>query len=315
MSGTGFKPRVLLPNALDPDAENRLGQHAELLRPDATDSKSLCAAIADCDALIVRTHTPVTRELLSAGKRLCVVGVAGVGLDNVDLAAAEALGIKVLSKPDAASDAVAELTVALMLQLLRPIPGLAEQYRTGSFRQARAAAHGDELREKTVGIIGMGRIGSRVARICRAGFGAHVFYNDIVDVGPLSFDATCAEQADVFARSDIITLHVPLTDATRGMIDASALEQFKPLALLINTARGAVVDTDALRAALNADSLAGAALDVVTPEPLPVDHELFQCEHCILTPHIAARTHSGLRNMMGIADDVLAHLLRSAPRS
>jgi D-3-phosphoglycerate dehydrogenase len=301
--------KVLLAGALDPESEARLEAATHVVRaPAGGDERTLCELIADCDGLVARTETRVTRLVLSAGRRLRVVGIAGVGLEHVDVAAAEELGISVLNVPAAASDAVAEFTVALMLQLLRPIPRLARAYRDGNFRAARQAPHGRELRQLTVGIVGMGRIGSRVARICAAGCGARVLYNDIVEVGPFAYPAQAVDKATIWSQGDIVSLHVPLTDKTRGLVNAEVLARFRPSALLINTARGAVLDTAALTTALQAGRIAGAALDVTAPEPLPPVHPLFACENCILTPHVAARTFGGLRRMFGVVDAVLDSL-------
>lgn len=304
------RPRIVLAETLDEVAEQKLAAAAEVIRPRENTQKSLVAAIADCDALVARTHTPVTRELLDAGRRLKVVGIAGVGLDRVDLDAARERGIRIVHTPDAASDAVAEFTAALMLELLRPIGSLSAAYRAGQYRAVRAAPHGPELCELVVGIVGVGRIGSRVARICSAGFGARVLINDIRDVGPFPFATETVDKPALYRMADIISLHVPLTAQTRGLIGAEALAMFKPGARLINTARGKVVDTPALLAALQSGQLAGATLDVTDPEPLPSDHPLWQQGNCILTPHVAARTHGGLRRMFDVVDEVLA-ILRS----
>lgn len=306
-----MKPRVLLAQPLDAEAEARLAVGAEVVRPPDTTESTLIAAIGDCDALIARTNLPITAALIAAGRRLRVIGVAGVGIDNVDTAAAAERGIRVLHTPGASSDAVAELSVLLMLQMLRSTPALAEAYRAGDFHGARATAHGRELRGLTVGVLGMGRIGRRVGRIVAAGFGGRVLYNDIVDVGLLDFPASPVDKSTLWSESDILTLHVPLTPQTRNLIDAAVFAQMKPGAALVNTARGAVVDTAALLGALNAPAesgLAGAALDVTDPEPLPLHHPLLHHPRCIVTPHIAARTASGLRRMFGIVDDVLACL-------
>lgn len=305
------RPRILLPQALDPPAEVRLAARATVVRADCRDEPGLHERIADCDGLIARTSFRVPRQLIAAGRRLRVIGVAGVGIDNVDATAAAERGIAVLHTPDASSDAVAELTVALMLRHLRPVDRLAAEYRAGRFDAARAAPHGVELAALTVGVVGLGRIGRRVARICRAGFGARVLYNDILDaaaLGPLDFAADAVSKAELWEASDIVTLHVPLTPATRGLVDAGVLRALRPTALLVNTARGAVVDTAGLTAALEAGALAGAALDVSEPEPLPADHPLLHDPRCIVTPHIAARTHGGLRRMMGVVDAVLDYL-------
>jgi phosphoglycerate dehydrogenase-like enzyme len=304
--------RILLADALDSDAERRLAAGATVVRAPAADEATLCRLIGDCDALVARTHTRVTRAVLAVGRRLRVVGVAGVGVDRVDLAAAEELGITVLNTPAAATDAVADFTLELMLLLLRPIPRLADEYRRGRFAAARQTPHGRELRELTVGVVGMGRIGSAVGRRCAAA-GARVLYNDIVAVGPFDFAATPADKPAIWTESDVVTLHVPLTDLTRRLVNADVLARLRPGALLINTARGAVVDTEALTAALQAGRLGGAGLDVTDPEPLPPGHPLLVCERCTVTPHVASRTFAGLRRMCAVVDEVLAILQRGAP--
>jgi D-3-phosphoglycerate dehydrogenase len=300
--------RILLAEPLDAEAEQRLETAATVVRAPSGEEDALCGLIGGCHALVARTHTRVSRRVLEAGRDLRVVGVAGVGVDHVDLAAAGELGIQVVNTPAAATDAVADLAVAFMLQSERPIPRLAEAYRAGNFRAPRAAPHGRELRELTVGIVGMGRIGSQVGRRLAAGFGARVMYNDIVPVGPFDFPAEAADKPAIWTQCDVITLHVPLTDQTRGLVSTEALARFRPGAFLVNTARGAVVDTSALTAALQSGRLGGAALDVLDPEPLPPEHPLFSCPNCILTPHIAARTFGGLRRMCAVVDDVLALL-------
>ncbi|MGD8451848.1 MAG: NAD(P)-dependent oxidoreductase [Phycisphaerae bacterium] len=300
--------KILLTGPLNPDAEGRLAAGAEVVRPTGEGETALCAAVADCDAIVARTATKITRAVLAAGGRLRVVGVAGVGVDNVDIEAAKELGIAVVNTPAAAADAVAELAVALMLELLRPTGRLGAAYAAGQYRAAREQPHGVELATLTVGIVGMGRIGSRVGRICAAGFGARVLYNDIVDVGPFAYPAVAVDKDTLWAASDIVSLHVPLTPATRGLVGADVLGQMKPGARLINTSRGAVVETEALADAVGNGRLAGAALDVTEPEPLPAGHRLFACERCLLTPHVAARTHGGWARMHAVVDDVLEFL-------
>lgn len=301
-------PEILLTQPLDESSEERLRAASHVVTPTSLNEADLCRCVAECDAMIVRTAAPLTRRVLEAGRRLRVIGVAAAGLDHVDLEAAESLGIRVLHKPEAASDAVAEFTVTLMLQLLRPAPRLAARYRSGDFDGARRLPHGDEIRDLTVGIVGMGRIGSRVARICAAGFGATVVYNDIAEMTPFPFKVRAVDKAEIWSTADIVSLHVPLTNLTHRIVSADVLRAFRPKALLLNTARGRLVDTGALLDALCGARIGGAALDVTDPEPLPPDHPLWNCDNCILTPHVAARTHCGLRNMFSIVDDVLAYL-------
>lgn len=300
--------RIVLAGALDAEAEARLAARSELLHVDPADAERLAEATERCDGLIVRTHTPVTAELLSHTNRLRVIGVAGVGTDKVDLEAAAARGVTVLNRAGAASDAVAELTVSLMMTLLRPTGPLSRKYAEGAFAEARATASGRELGALTVGIIGIGRIGSRVGRICAAGYGARVLYTDIREVGPFAFPCECVDREELLRQSDIVSLHVPLTPLTKDLIDTAALANLRRGALLINTARGAVIDTTALTEAVRSGAVGGCGLDVTEPEPLPPGHPLFSLANCVLTPHIAARTERGLRNMFGIVDDVLDFL-------
>lgn len=306
-----MKPRIALAGGLDADAEALLEARAVLVRVADWSEKSLASALADCDALIVRTFVPVTRRVLESTRGLRVVGVAGVGTDRIDMVAAAACDVAVLNMADAASDAVAEFTVALMLELLRPISRLSSEYRIGNFLPARKAPHGVELRELTVGIVGLGRIGSRVARICAAGFGATLLFYDIVEKSGLPFAARPTALDELLVRSDIVSLHVPLDESTRQLFDSRRFAQMKSGARLINTARGEVVDTAALGDALTVGNLGGAALDVTDPEPLPTNHALFTISNCIITPHVAARTVAGLRRMNEIAARVLAFLERS----
>lgn len=301
------RPTILLADPLDREAEARLARAAEVVRPRSGAAADLCDAVRACDALIVRSTTRVTRAVIEAGPRLRAIGTASAGLDHVDQAAARERGILVLSVPDANSDAVAEFTLALMLQLLRPIPRLAARYAAGEFHAAREP-HGPELRDLVVGIVGMGRVGSRVGRICAAGVGSRVVYNDVAPVGPFSFAAGSMEKTELWAAADVVTLHVPLTAETRRLVNAGVLGQMKPGARLVNTARGEVVDSAALAEALRSGRLAGAALDVTDPEPLPVEHPLRAAPNLVLTPHVASRTYGALQRMSGIVEVVLRAL-------
>ncbi|MBK8914919.1 MAG: hydroxyacid dehydrogenase [Phycisphaerales bacterium] len=308
------RPRILLAEALDPETHARISRQADVAIAPASDEAGLIAALEGVHGLVVRTHTPVTKAVIHAAKALRVIGVAGVGVERVDLAAARERGIAVLSTPTAASDAVAELAVALMLNLLRPIGRLSAAYAAGQFAEARREPHGVELGSCTVGILGLGNIGSRVARICAAGFQSRVIFHDIADVRPIGYSAERVSDERLWSESDILSIHVPLTTATRGLIGRSVLGRMRSGARLVNTARGALVDTAALIEALRNGQLAGAGLDVTDPEPLPPGHELFGIESCVLTPHVASRTHGGLARMHAVADAVLAHLLSDRER-
>jgi phosphoglycerate dehydrogenase-like enzyme len=293
------------------DALRRVG---DVVRPVSTDEAALCAAVADADALLVRTHARVTARVIDAGRRLRVIGRGGVGLDNVDVEHARLRGIPVVYTPAASTDAVADLTVGLLIALVRRIPASQELLRGGRFVEARALPGDRELAEMTLGIVGLGRIGRAVARRCVHGFGMSVVYNDIAPPGELDFAATPMEKDELYAASDAVTLHVPLTDLTRKLISAPALSRFKPGALLINTARGPILDAADVAHALHDGQLGGAAIDVFDDEPPPVDHPLMHAPNALLTPHIASRTQRALAAMNDVVDDVLRVLRGETPR-
>ena len=265
-------------------------------------------SLSESDALIVRGRTKVTAEVIrSAGPRLKVVGRAGVGVDNIDLEAARARGLTVVNAPEAATVAVAELTLGMMLALARQIPLADAGMRRAEWHKSEL--HGSELSGKTLGIVGVGRIGAAVATRAAA-FGMRVVGHDpLLSDGelqrrgtePLSFDALLAE-------SDYVCLHLPLTDETRGLIGRETLRKFKPGARLISAARGGIVDEAAVLEALEAGQLAGVALDVFAEEP-PGELPLRQHPHVVLTPHIGAQTREAQsKAAKDIASEVLAAL-------
>jgi D-3-phosphoglycerate dehydrogenase len=304
--------RIVLAEPFDGTAVEKLRAVGDVLALEACDESTLRRAVLDCDALLIRTATRVSRAVIENATRLRVIGRGGVGLENIDLAAARERGIVVVYTPDAATDAVADLAIGLMIALLRKLTACDAMVRSGQFQEAREQSGSRELSELTLGVVGMGRIGRAVARRCRSGFGMTVMYNDIVSPGWLDFTATPVTKGDLYADSDVVSLHVPLTDATRRLIDAVALTQFKKGALLINTSRGGVVDSLALAQALADGRLAGAALDVVEPEPLPAEHPLMQAPNTLLTPHIGARSFAGLARMNSVVEDVI-RVLRGQP--
>ena len=281
----------------------------------ACNEAALVGAVSECDALLVRTYAQVTRQVIEKAKRLRVIGRGGSGLENIDLDAARERGIAVINTPDAATQAVADLTVGLIISLVRGVAVSDAMVRAGRFREARERSPSRELHELTLGIIGLGRIGRAVARRCRHGFGMSVLYNDIVDPGLLDFVGTAVDKDRIYRESDIVSLHVPLTDQTRGLIDDATLSKFKDGAILINAARGAIVDSSALARALGNGKLAGAGLDVFDPEPLPPDHPLMHAPSTLFTAHIGARTRLALAGMNAVVEDVIAVLQGRHPRN
>ena len=291
----------------------RMRSVGEVTLLETCDEGTLKRAVRDCDALLVRTSARVTRAVLDDAERLRVIGRGGVGLENIDIEAARKRGIAVVYTPAASTEAVADLTVGLMIAVLRRIAEGDAAVRGGGFARGWEQFLGRELANLTLGIVGLGRIGRAVARRCWHGFGMRVLYNDIVDVGLLDFVATPVTKEQLYRRADVVSLHVPLTPETRALIDEKALSIFKPGAILINTSRGAVVDSDALARALGRGAPAGAALDVFDPEPLPPGHPLLSGPHTLFTPHVGARTPGSLSRMNAVVEDVIRVLEGKTP--
>ena len=249
----------------------------------------LLRAVAESDALITRSGTAVTPELVNAGDRLRVIGRAGVGLDNVDVDACTARGILVINAPTANIMSATEHTMAMLLALCRNIPEAHASVKRGEW--TRSKFMGVELNGKTLGVIGLGRIGSRVTVRARA-FGMNVIAYDpyITDT---AFEKVVAEKVSLdrlLETADFITVHTPHTDETRGMIGAAEIEKMKDGAVALNIARGGIYDEAALADALNRGKLSGAAIDVYQDEPPGKDHPLLNAKNAILSPHIGANT-------------------------
>jgi D-3-phosphoglycerate dehydrogenase len=277
----------------------------------------LRAALGDCDGLIVRSETAVDRDLLAAAPRLAVVARAGVGVDAIDVAAATDAGILVLNTPGANTIAATEQTFALLLALCRNTAQAVAALRSGVWD--RKPLIGTELFGKTLGIVGLGRIGSAVAQRARA-FGMRVVATDpyVSAAQAEALEARLVALDELLASADVVTLHVPLTEQTRGMIGAEQLAALAPHALLVNCARGGVIDERALLAALDARTLRGAALDVVAEEPPPPGGSgalLHRHPRVIATPHLGGSTHEALERIaVELATDV-ADVLAGMPPS
>ena len=273
---------------------------------------ALNAALADADGLIVRSETKVDRALLAFGPKLSVVARAGVGVDAIDVGAATDAGIVVLNTPGANTLAATEQTFALMLSLARHTPSAVASIRAG--RWERKPFIGTELAGKTLGIIGLGRIGGAVAHRAAA-FGMKLLAADpfISRARAEAFAAELLPLDELLARADIVTLHVPLGRSTIGLIDAARLAKMRPHALLINCARGGVIDEAALLEALDAGQIAGAAIDVVAVEPPPPDGSgarLHRHPKVIATPHLGGSTVEALERIaVELAHDVASVLL------
>ncbi len=266
--------------------------------------------IGDYDAIVGRSATRITRELLERAPRLRVVGRAGVGVDNIAIDVATALGIAVINAPAGNTVAVAELVFGAMIGLLRQIPRAATGMANGKWE--RADLLGRELKGKTLGIVGLGRIGSEVALRAHA-FGMPVIAYDPY-IGDERFTTLRVQRAatldELIGEANIVTVHTPLTEETRGMIGKKQLDHLQPRSVVVNMARGGIIDEDALVAALNANQLRGAIIDVFTIEPLAKDHPLRTAPNTLLTPHLGANSIEAQRNVakdvcLGVRDALL----------
>jgi D-3-phosphoglycerate dehydrogenase len=312
-------PSILVPEPLAGPPLDALGARFPLVsQPDLwRDPAALGRRAAQHDALLVRNQSRVDARVLAAGRagRLAVVARAGAGLDNVDVAAATAAGIAVTYVPDASTGAVAELALGLMLALARKIVAADRATRAGAWD--RDGATGFELEGRVLGLVGCGRIGRRFGRKARAlgmrlcGSDPHVAPDDPELRG---LELRLGSLDEVLAQSDVVSLHLPLSAETRGLLDETRLRRMKPGALLVNTARGGIVDEAALAAALRSGHLAGAALDVRPEEPPPLASTapLAALPNVILTPHVGAFSHDAKERVLSVVCADLAALLDGA---
>jgi D-3-phosphoglycerate dehydrogenase / 2-oxoglutarate reductase len=298
---------IILPEEiLDPSIDELATRYRLVREPNLwSDRAALLDRIADARAVMVRNMTVVDRELLNAAPELQVIGRIGVGLDNLDLRAINERGIVVCFPPEENAVSVAEHVFAMLLGFARRIPAADRSAREGKW--ARSSFIGFELAGKTLGIMGLGRIGFRVAVRARA-FGMRVIAYDpyLTPQHPAVTETGCELLSldDLLTRSDVITIHLPLTEETRHLLNAERLRSMKPHALLINTARGQIVDEAALLRALQEGWIAGAALDVREQEP-PGASPLYGLPNILLTPHIASWTEESLHRVIStVAADV-----------
>jgi D-3-phosphoglycerate dehydrogenase len=299
--------KILITDGLSKPGQEILRASALVDDRNGISAADLLECIPDYDALIIRSRTKANAQLLQSARRLKVIGRAGVGLDNLDLEAAQSRGITVLNTPTSTSIAVAEHTLALMLSLSRSITRADASMKSGEWLKKELM--GVELFQKTLGIIGMGNIGSEVSRRASA-FGMSVIAHDpIITAEEIRRrGAEPVSLSTLYTRSDFISIHVPLTNETRGMIGAQAIERMKRGVRLVCDARGGVIDEEALLSALESGQVAGAALDVFTQEP-PGTSALVLHPNVIATPHIGAQTtEAQVRAALDIATEILAAL-------
>jgi|Deesub1362A_J573_1020465.scaffolds.fasta_scaffold04084_6 D-3-phosphoglycerate dehydrogenase len=284
------KPRVLVCDPIHEDGVKKLRDaDFQVDMKTGIPADELRRTVPNYEVLIVRSRTKVTREIIEKGEKLKVIGRAGAGLDNIDLKAAEEKGIKVLNTPEAPAYAVAELTLGLMISLARRIPFADKTMKEEKWLKKQLI--GWQLHGKILGVLGLGNIGKKVARLAKA-FGMKILITKRTPPPPElleELEANFVPLEELLRRSDIITIHVPLTPQTHHLIGEKEIALMKDGAFIINTSRGQIIDEKALYQALKRGKLGGAALDVFETEP-PTSYDLIKLPNVVCTPHIGAQT-------------------------
>lgn len=279
----------------------------------AEDEAELARRLEGAAAVVnMRSFTRFTESLCAACPELRLISISGTGTDNIDLAAAARRGVLVCNTPEANSDSVAEHTWALLLALARGLREMETRLRAGEWWHH----YGTELRGKTLGLVGLGRIARRVARMAQ-GFGMEVLaWSHTADEGRArEAGVTLVELDELVARADVVSLHLRLSEKSRGLLDEGRLRRMKPTALLVNTARGALTDEFALARALAEGRLAGAALDCYAEEPLPADHPLRTAPNTLLIPHAGWMTREARERMLSEPVDNILAWLQGQPQN
>ena len=285
------RPLVFVPQPIDEVAVAALAEHAEVVRGYGPDARDLREVLPDVEVLLVRTEK-LPAAALAAAPRLRFVQRVGIGVDGIDLEAATAAGIPVFNTAGGNIHTVAEMTLALALAVARQIPHWDAEVRAGRFA-TRELNPGTQLHGKTWGVIGLGSIGGEVARLARAALGMRVLAyhpSRAADWVAERGAEPVAEVAELMSRSDVVSLHVPRTASTRGLVGAEQLQAMRPRSILVNMSRGGVVDEAALVDVLRARRIGGAAIDVFEEEPPPPEHPLFSLDNVVLSPHRGGRT-------------------------
>lgn len=302
-----MKPKILITDRIHESAIKEAKKFADVDLDIGCSNENLVKKIGGYDALIVRSATKVTKDVINASN-LKIMGRAGVGLDNIDVDAANKKGIKIVNSPEAPTIAVTELVFASILALMRNIIPADRTIREG--RWEKNLFRGNEVYGKIIGIVGFGRIGREVAIRARA-FGMRIMAYDpnITKEDAREFNAEQVELNTLLKNSDIITIHVPLTEETRGLINEGRLKLMKKSAIIVNAARGGVVDEKALYSALKEREIGGAALDVFENEP-PVGSPLLTLDNVVLTPHLGASTEEAQINSGTIVVEKIRNFFR-----
>ncbi len=307
--------RVLMYEPMHARGTQLLEQTCEVVHASSLDETDLVRLVQDVNAIIIRANGAVTRKIIEAASDLKVIGRHGVGLESIDLQAAQDNGVQVVYTPVANSESVAEHFVGLALMLAKKIR-LADIALRRGYWKARYELIGTELREKTLGVVGFGKIGQQTARICHYGFGMPVIYHDVMNY-PEAENELRAVRKDakaVFAEADFISINLPLLPQTRHFVDAELIGRMKPTAFIINMARGPIWHEKDLIQALQQKRIAGAGSDVFEEEPASAGNPLFELDNFVGTPHMSAHTDESMMRMSMVAADILAVLEGRKPR-
>ncbi|WP_181350745.1 phosphoglycerate dehydrogenase [Thalassobacillus sp. CUG 92003] len=298
--------RVLICDPLSAEGIHPLesASDVEVINTPGLDHETLLDTITDIDAIIVRSQTTITREIIERAQNLKVVGRAGVGVDNIDLEAATEFGVVVVNAPDGNTISTAEHTMAMLMSLARNIPQAYHLLRRDKWE--RKAMVGVELKDKTLGIVGLGRIGNEVARRAKGQRMNVIAYDPfLTEEKAEKMGVQCGTIEDVLQAADFLTVHTPLMEETKHLIDAEALKLMKPSARILNCARGGIIDEDALYEALVEKRIAGAALDVFEEEPA-IGHKILELDEVIATPHLGASTIEAQENVaIDVSKDIV----------
>ncbi len=306
-----MRPIALLTHPIHTKAMELLRGEAEVRVLAQADEAGLLREIVEADALLVRM--PVSPEVIRAGKKLKIVARHGVGLDYIPVELCTELGIPVTFTPDANTESVAEHAIGAMIALAHRFAPADRAIRLGNWAW-RDRLTGIDLFERTLGIIGLGRIGSRVAEIASQAFRMRVLGHDPhISPGTTKENVTLVDLPELLEQSDFVTIHTPLTPQTRHTLNSARIGSMKRGSFLVNAARGGLVDTGALAAALSSGHIAGAALDVLEDEPPLPDNPLLGLENVLITPHSAALTEEAMYRMGMTAAEDIARVLRGEP--
>ena len=306
---------VIQSEHLSDEAAAWLSEHCNLIRC-AYDDARFAHVLSQAHGLVVRTYTHVDAALIACAGRLRVVGRAGAGLDNIDLEACRARNVEVVYTPDANTQAVVEYLFGLLAHVVRPRVRVSEVLELPAWRLVRSATVAQrQMSELTLGILGLGRVGKRVAQVAAALGFADVLYHDIVGISPGDrAGATPVAVADLFTSSDVVTVHVDGRPSNRGAVSSERIGTMKPEVVFVNTSRGFVVDNVALAAFLRSHPKATALVDVHEPEPFGADYPLLGLPNARLYPHLGASTRRADENMSWVVKDIMAVLEGRPPR-